>query len=549
MRELVFDLRDDDYLPKSGFGGFEGEHNATGLTLHLPERLLAPDAVYYMVFETEKNGEVIFSAPLLPDGGAIHTTLPRQVMLAPRISVHAAAYRKSGEELVEIAKSARAVLEIKYPEGETQRELSVDGGEIPGLVIESAVLPESENPVSSRALYGELSALAGERVEGAFVNGAGELILEKKNQSQLCAGNVVGPKGERGEQGAKGERGEQGPQGEKGEAGKDADPSVLANALKKTVSGAAIVLKDVSPLEHGIKVNLSNYDPLYDYNNDGVLDENDANRLNYHVNFPNQSDYQIPNDKSGDVNGDGAIDLHDVTALQYIAKLNCSAVTLTRYGKNLIDQEKFVDTSIPSSRMNACVKNENGNFYIEKSSEQSHFSAAAPVRIQPNTTFTLSFDLVSFSLNKEDGTLYPLIGVEIHFADGTYINTASDRISETGKRKIKTLTYQKEVTKLKIYIVPEPVVGSFIEFRDFQVELGGIATEYEPYKEPVSYTPNADGTVDGVKSLYPTTTLLTDTEGVNVTAEYNRDLNKAMEEIYQAIATIGASAVTIPEEA
>ena len=40
------------------------------------------------------------------------------------------------------------------------------------------------------------------------------------------------------------------------------------------------------------------------------------------------------------------------------------------------------------------------------------------------------------------------------------------------------------------------------------------------------YTPNADGTVDGVKSLYPTTVITTDTDGVTIDCEYNVDLNK-----------------------
>ena len=61
---------------------------------------------------------------------------------------------------------------------------------------------------------------------------------------------------------------------------------------------------------------------------------------------------------------------------------------------------------------------------------------------------------------------------------------------------------------------------------NLQVEFGKAVTEYEEYKEPISYTPNTDGTVDGVTSLYPTTTLMTNTEGVNIEAEYNADTKK-----------------------
>lgn len=58
-----------------------------------------------------------------------------------------------------------------------------------------------------------------------------------------------------------------------------------------------------------------------------------------------------------------------------------------------------------------------------------------------------------------------------------------------------------------------------------QLEIGTVKTDYEPYVEPTYYTPNADGIVNGVTSLYPNTTLMTDTEGVTITCEYNKDIN------------------------
>ena len=78
-------------------------------------------------------------------------------------------------------------------------------------------------------------------------------------------------------------------------------------------------------------------------------------------------------------------------------------------------------------------------------------------------------------------------------------------------------------------------------FSNIQLELGATATEYESYKTPTEYTPSADGTVSGVKSLYPTTTLMTDTEGAIIEAEYNRDINKAFAELQQAILSMGGN--------
>ena len=90
-----------------------------------------------------------------------------------------------------------------------------------------------------------------------------------------------------------------------------------------------------------------------------------------------------------------------------------------------------------------------------------------------------------------------------------------------------------------------------------QLELGTTATAYTPYVPDVTavkviksnasgeavaeYTPTADGTVNGVTSLYPNTTLMTDTEGVLINCEYNRDINKAFAELQQAIISLGGN--------
>lgn len=80
-----------------------------------------------------------------------------------------------------------------------------------------------------------------------------------------------------------------------------------------------------------------------------------------------------------------------------------------------------------------------------------------------------------------------------------------------------------------------------------QIEIGTIETEYEPFKAPETVPVNADGTAS-VVGKGEDVTLMTDTAGVTISAEYNRDLNKAFAEIYQAIATMGAATATIPEE-
>lgn len=76
---------------------------------------------------------------------------------------------------------------------------------------------------------------------------------------------------------------------------------------------------------------------------------------------------------------------------------------------------------------------------------------------------------------------------------------------------------------------------------NIQLEVGKTQTDYEPYIEPKTYLINADGTVEGVTSIYPTTTITSDTEGVVFDVEYNRDINKAFAELHNAIISLGGN--------
>ena len=78
----------------------------------------------------------------------------------------------------------------------------------------------------------------------------------------------------------------------------------------------------------------------------------------------------------------------------------------------------------------------------------------------------------------------------------------------------------------------EPI-GSTIKISNVQVELNDV-TGYEK-ANIVDYIPSADGTVDGITSLSPNMTILTDTEGAVVECEYIKDTNKVIQKIADAL--------------
>ena len=72
------------------------------------------------------------------------------------------------------------------------------------------------------------------------------------------------------------------------------------------------------------------------------------------------------------------------------------------------------------------------------------------------------------------------------------------------------------------------------------IELGTGDKVYEPFIPPVLYTLDSNGEMI-VKSIYPVTTLISNTEGVIIDCAYNRDLNKAFAELCNAIISTGGN--------
>lgn len=85
------------------------------------------------------------------------------------------------------------------------------------------------------------------------------------------------------------------------------------------------------------------------------------------------------------------------------------------------------------------------------------------------------------------------------------------------------------------------VCGCSMVVSNIQLELGGVATDREPAIAPTEHAVNADGTVDGVAAIHPTTTLMTDTVGAVLDVGYNRDINKAFEQLVNAIISQGGN--------
>lgn len=98
--------------------------------------------------------------------------------------------------------------------------------------------------------------------------------------------------------------------------------------------------------------------------------------------------------------------------------------------------------------------------------------------------------------------------------------------------------------------------GRQVVFSDIQLEDGTAVTTWTPYVKDLSkvkinkyvnwilreqYSASADGSVFGVTSDDATVRLVSDTQGTIIDCTYNRDINKAYDQLAQAIRRLGGS--------
>ena len=132
-------------------------------------------------------------------------------------------------------------------------------------------------------------------------------------------------------------------------------------------------------------------------------------------------------------------------------------------------------------------------------------------------------------------------GADTSFSYIVYLSGANTYFvyNKASKNVAKTVTEEMLNSTLMFYTTT--TVGGTATLSNFQMELGENATEYEPYKESVEVTADANGNVSGLMSVSPSMTITTDNGGAVIDCTYNRDINKAFEEITQAMVSMGAN--------
>jgi hypothetical protein len=194
-----------------------------------------------------------------------------------------------------------------------------------------------------------------------------------------------------------------------------------------------------------------------------------------------------------------------VTGTEYTPYVaNLSGVEVSRYGKNLFD----INTMLSQ--------------YSKKKSDErfegtQSIHPLCNIPVIPNQKYTLSVWIsASYSLGTGSLTGAIMDGKNIQYS------ASSDKllINAAGGFGTEAVRYHFTFTARSEWITFCSVA---MWFDNMQLELDGSVTDYEPYIEPQTTTANADGIVEGLTSLSPNMTVLSNTEGVVINLEYNVD--------------------------
>ena len=187
------------------------------------------------------------------------------------------------------------------------------------------------------------------------------------------------------------------------------------------------------------------------------------------------------------------------------------SVEVKVYGKNLCDFKAFKPYSGGTITLL-----ENGLVYTGR-----YYISLDGSFMKPNNRYYFSWKY------ETSDNIVPVC--RIQYADDTYSSAIQ---SETG------ITITKEVKNLLLY--PE-ITGTVhtTTLTDIQIETGMAVSEYEPYTEPTTHTVVADGSA--FESVYPSMTFIPETDGVELSVEYNRDINKAFAQLQAALISMGGN--------
>ena len=202
-----------------------------------------------------------------------------------------------------------------------------------------------------------------------------------------------------------------------------------------------------------------------------------------------------------------------------------SGVIVRRYGKNWFDASKQL-LKLPSY-----ISIVMGEIIISKVRNKVAYESVA-VGLLPNTTYTISACVEG----EFTGRIYSFYGSSIYSSSVvnnkifvTFNTDANGKITNGGGDKSRFYIAQNQGTSLDLNLISDT-----LKIYNIQLELSSNPTEYEPYKQLQTANADIDGNIEGLTSLSPNMTLVSD-NSVSIECTYRSSDNPTANEKFIAL--------------
>lgn len=355
-------------------------------------------------------------------------------------------------------------------------------------------------------------------------------------------------------------KGEKGDKGDMGEVSLSYANKTFANALKGSASGTSISITDVSPIEHNVDVSVesknlypgitsaaylsANQSVAFEISQDGGIKlEGTATggrvsiKLNV-IDLPNGT-YKASTTLEGTYSFIGLTDGSYAQGNQSFTVTDTNKVTYCQIRINegntvsgvcyfQIEKGTVATEYTPYDVSKVALGVSGINLYDDTAKEvgknfgvstnypnivdNANTNLSDYIKVLPNTTLTLNYGLMWAFYDK----------------DKNYIAENSSGVKSATIKRIITVPENAYYMRFSYHTNANEGNANYSDGSDVMAVLGvDLPTVYQPFTKPLeTYSVNADGTVEGVTSIYPIMSLITDTSGVTISVEYNRDINK-----------------------
>lgn len=208
------------------------------------------------------------------------------------------------------------------------------------------------------------------------------------------------------------------------------------------------------------------------------------------------------------------------TATEYEKYHEPYPLVISQYGKNLFDKDMVFITDNKVNNVNYQF-----TYFIQLQPNNSYYCKVFNPIDDSDTTYGTTLLSSLPNVNSDINSSIMISGNSSNniWKRGNLLTTDSNgRLYIGNTHSISNLQYISQNCKI-------------------QIELGSTATDYEPYKSKIDYTPTSDGIINNVESIYPATTLLTNDPNnrVYIDCNYYKDIDKTFNELTTSVALSG----------